>query len=156
MRSLASQAAEQSKHGVRTRRLERLRVCALCHVWLFKVPWTLVCQVSLCVGFSRLEYWRGLPFPPSGDLPNPGIKLRSPVSAALAGEFFTTPPPGKQRLQVAVNSEKASPERLSTHFSVHLSPAIPWGTDHFSNLHRACTCVYLTEPKMEILLKPSE
>ena len=42
--------------------------------------------------FSRQEYWSGLPFPPPGDLPNPGIKPMSPV---LAGEFFTTEPPGK-------------------------------------------------------------
>ena len=39
--------------------------------------------------FSRQEYWRGLPFPPLGDLPNPGIKRTSPVSPALAGGFFT-------------------------------------------------------------------
>ena len=44
------------------------------------------------MGFSRQEYWSGLPFPPPGDLPNPGIK---PVSPALAGRFFTTEPPGK-------------------------------------------------------------
>ena len=39
------------------------------------------------MGFLRQEYWSGLPFPPPGDLPDPGIK---PVSPALAGEFFTT------------------------------------------------------------------
>ena len=44
------------------------------------------------MGFSRTEYWSGLPFPPPGDLPDPGIKL---VSPALAGRFFTTEPPGK-------------------------------------------------------------
>ena len=43
-------------------------------------------------GFSREEYWSGLPFPSSGDLPRPGIK---PASPALAGRFFTTEPPGK-------------------------------------------------------------
>ena len=43
--------------------------------------------------FSRLEYWSGLPFPPPGDLPDPGIKLMFPVSPALAGRFFTTEPP---------------------------------------------------------------
>ena len=42
--------------------------------------------------FPRQEYWSGLPFPPPGDLPNPGIEPRSPV---LAGGFFTTEPPGK-------------------------------------------------------------
>ena len=44
------------------------------------------------MGFSRQEYWSGLPFPPPGDLPDPGLQTASP---ALAGEFFTTEPPGK-------------------------------------------------------------
>ena len=42
------------------------------------------------MGFSRQEYWSGLLFPPSGDLPHPRIKTRSPVSSALASGFFTT------------------------------------------------------------------
>ena len=41
--------------------------------------------------------WSGLPFPPSGDLPDSGIKPASPVSPALASGFFTTEPPGKYR-----------------------------------------------------------
>ena len=44
------------------------------------------------MGFSRQEYWRGLPFPSPGDLPDPVIE---PASPALAGIFFTTEPPGK-------------------------------------------------------------
>ena len=43
-------------------------------------------------GFSRQEYWSGLPFPSPGGLPDPGIK---PASPALAGRFFTAEPPGK-------------------------------------------------------------
>ena len=46
----------------------------------------------LCMGLPRQEYWSGLPSPFSGDRPNPGIE---PASPALAGEFFTTEPPGK-------------------------------------------------------------
>ena len=42
------------------------------------------------MGFSRQEYWRGLPFPPPGDLPYPGIEPKSLTSPALAGGFFTT------------------------------------------------------------------
>ena len=49
----------------------------------------------LSMGFPRQEYWRGLPFPTPGDLPNPGIEPASPGSLALAGRFFTTAPPGK-------------------------------------------------------------
>ena len=47
------------------------------------------------MGFSRQEYWSGLPLSPPGDLPDPGIELVSPVSPALTGGFFTTEPPGK-------------------------------------------------------------
>ena len=43
------------------------------HVQLFATPWTASHQAPLSVGFSKQEYWRGLPCPPPGDLPNPGI-----------------------------------------------------------------------------------
>ena len=46
-------------------------------------------QAPLSVGFSRQEYWSGLPFLPAGDLPNPGIKPPFPASPALAGGFIT-------------------------------------------------------------------
>ena len=52
-------------------------------------------QASLPMGFSRQEYWGGLPFPLPGDLPYPGIAPGSPASPALAGGFFPTEPPGK-------------------------------------------------------------
>ena len=61
----------------------------------FVTPWTAALQVPLSMGFSRQEYWSGLPFPPPGDLPDPGIKSVSPASPPLAGRFFTTEPPGK-------------------------------------------------------------
>ena len=53
------------------------------------------CQVPLAMGFSRQEYWSGLPCPPSGDLPNPGIAPTSLISPALAGRFFTTSATGE-------------------------------------------------------------
>ena len=70
-------------------------VCAqsLSHVWLC-TPGTVACQASLSMEFSRQEYWSGLPFPPAGDLPYPGIKPASLEAPALAGRFFTTEPPG--------------------------------------------------------------
>ena len=45
----------------------------LSHVLLFVAPWTVAHQAPLSVGFSRQECWSGLPFPPLGDLPDPGI-----------------------------------------------------------------------------------
>ena len=62
------------------------------HVQFFATLWTVA---PLSMGFSRQEYWSGLPFPSPGGLPNPEIKLESPVSPALAGEFFTTAPSRK-------------------------------------------------------------
>ena len=68
-------------------------VCVLSHfscVWLFVTLCTVPCQASLSIGFSRQEYRSGLPFPPPGDLPDPGIERVSLISAALAGGFFTS------------------------------------------------------------------
>ena len=56
--------------------------------WI-ELNWTVVCQAPLFIGFSRQEYWCGLPCSP-GDLPDPGIKPASLMSPALAGVFFTT------------------------------------------------------------------
>ena len=62
------------------------------HVWLFVTPW-IVAQWLICPwGFSRQEYWSGLPCPPPGDLPNPGIEPRSP---ALQVDSLPSEPPGK-------------------------------------------------------------
>ena len=62
-------------------------------VQLFATPWTAAYQAPLSMGFSRQEYWSGLPFPSPGDFPKPGIE---PASPALAGRFFTTGPPVAQ------------------------------------------------------------
>ena len=70
----------------------RGHACALSVVSNSVTPWTVAHQAPPSMGFSRQEYWSGLPCPPSGDLPNPGVK---PVSPALAGGFFTTEEPGK-------------------------------------------------------------
>ena len=66
--------------------------------WLFVTPWTVACQAPLSIGLSRQEYWNELPFPFSGYLPHPGIEPMSPAPPALAGEYFTTMPPGKPPL----------------------------------------------------------
>ena len=62
-------------------------LCVLSHfnrVQLFVTPWAVARQASLSMGFSRQDYWSGLPFPPPGDLPNAGMEL------ALAGGLFTS------------------------------------------------------------------
>ena len=62
--------------------------------------WTVARQVPLFMGFPRQEYWSGLPFPPPGDLPDPGMEPMSPASTALAGRFLTTVPPVKPLLSL--------------------------------------------------------
>ena len=54
-----------------------LLMVVLSHVWLFVTPWTVTHQNLLFMGFPRQEYWSSLPFPPPGDLPDPGIKHTS-------------------------------------------------------------------------------
>ena len=66
----------------------------LSHVQLFTTLWTIVHQALLFIGFSRQEYWSGLPCLPPGDLPDPGIEPIPYAALALQG-FFTTEPTGK-------------------------------------------------------------
>ena len=65
---------------------------SLSHVHLFANTWIVAHQAPLSMGFSRQEYWSGLPFPSPGDLPNPGIKPRSPT---LQADSLLSEPPGK-------------------------------------------------------------
>ena len=67
-------------------------VCVLSccsHVQFFATPWTVARQAPLSMEFSRQKYWNGLPWPPPGDLPDPGIKPTPLTSPALADGFFT-------------------------------------------------------------------
>ena len=64
-------------------------------VRLFVTVWTIAFQAPLSLGFFRQEYWRGLPSPPPGDLPNPGIEPMSLTSPALAAVSLTLASPGK-------------------------------------------------------------
>ena len=72
-------------------------------VWLFATPGTVAQQVPLSLGFSRQEYWNGWPFPPLGDLPDPGIESATLASPELAGGFFITDPPERPRCLVRVH-----------------------------------------------------
>ena len=67
-------------------------VKSLSRVWLFATPRTIAYQTPPSMGFSRQEYWSGLPFLSPGGLPNPGIK---PGSPALEADALTSEPPGK-------------------------------------------------------------
>ena len=93
-----------------------LSVKSLSRVQLFATPWTVAHQAPPSMGFSRQEYWTGLPFPSQGDLPDPGIGPRSP---ALQADALTSEPPGKQNplsnlSQSTVNHLKISTSIIST------------------------------------------
>ena len=67
-------------------------VKSLSHVRLVATPWTVAYQAPPFMGFSRQEYWSGLPLPSPGDFPDPGIEPRSP---ALRVDALPSEPPGK-------------------------------------------------------------
>ena len=84
-----------SVHGIsQARILVKVKVKSLSRVRLFVTPWTVAYQASPSMGFSRQEYWSGLPFPSPGDLPDPGIE---PGSPALEADALTSEPPRKPR-----------------------------------------------------------
>ena len=79
-------------YGCESWTVKKVKVKSLSRVRLFVTPWTIAHQAPPSLGFSRQEYWSGLPFPSPGDLPDPGIKPRSP---ALQADTLTSEPPGK-------------------------------------------------------------
>ena len=94
-----------SVHGILQARTLEWVAISFSNAWKWKVkvkslsrvrpsvtPWTAAFQAPLSMGFSRQEYWSGLPLPSPGDLPNPGIK---PGSAALQADSLPSEPPGK-------------------------------------------------------------
>ena len=92
---------------------------SLSHVRLFATQWTVAYQAPPSMGFSRQEYWSGLPFPSSGDLPDPGIEPRSP---AFQADALSSEPPRKPlrltnsinwKLQLQVDFQKILPVTFS-------------------------------------------
>ena len=83
-----------------------MNLCVLCmlsrfsHVRLSVTLWASMCQAPLSLGFSRQEYWSGLPCLPPGGLPDPRIESVSLTSLALAGGFFTTGTTWKAQTEV--------------------------------------------------------
>ena len=73
----------------------KVKVKPLSRVRLFATPWTVAYQAPPSMGFSRQEYWSGLPFPSPEDLPYPGIEPGTPT---LQADTLTSEPPGKQSM----------------------------------------------------------
>ena len=83
---------EVGEGGREGRREKRKKEKSLSCVRLFVTPWTVAYQGPLSIGFSRQEYWSGLPCPSPGDLPDPGIEPRFPT---LRADALPSEPPGK-------------------------------------------------------------
>ena len=75
---------------------KKVKVKSLSRVRLFATPWTVAYQAPTSMGFSRQEYWSGLPFPSPGDLPDPGIE---PWCPAFQADALTSEPPGKPKIR---------------------------------------------------------
>ena len=93
-------------------------VCMFSCVQLFVTPWTVAHQAPLSMGFSRQEYWSGLPFPTPRDLSNPGTKLESPVSLALQAYSLSQ----SQRGSLILRFRKQAPwvSNLTLWIDIHL------------------------------------
>ena len=86
--------SELKKLDMKSCKAIKVKVKSLSRVLLSVTPWTVACQAPLSMGFSRQEYWSGLPFPSPGDLPDPGIK---PGSPSLQADALTSELPGKPK-----------------------------------------------------------
>ena len=140
------------------------KVKSLSHVRLFATPWTVARQAPPSMGFSRQEYWSGLPFPSPGDLPDPGIKPRSP---ALQVDALTSEPPGtwsnRQIWSWSREWRWAKTDRVLLREHTGHSK-YPTPTTQESTLHMDITrwptpksdWLYYLQPKMEKLYKVSK
>ena len=99
-------------------------------------PWTVACQAPLSMKFSRQEYWSGLPFPSTRDLPNPGIEPRSP---ALQADSLPSELPGKPRDQTRIFYVSCISRRVF--FLLLAPPGKPILT-----LHTACQILFHFTP----------
>ena len=104
------------KHRLRPWENSRKTLCVLqacvlshfSHVWLFENLRTVACQVPLSMGFSRQEYSSGLPCPPPGDLPDPGIE---PKSLKFVGGLFTSSTTWEVHVLKKTDTISAKPNR---------------------------------------------
>ena len=96
------------------------------------IPWTVAHQAPLSIGFSRQEYWYGLPFPSPGDLPDPWIESVSLTFPELAGGFFTTKSPGKPLNNSTSNLNPKSRDLSSFSWT---TSTVFWAVQIFNGFH---------------------
>ena len=102
------------------------------HVWLFATMWTVARQAPLSTGFSRQEYWSGLPCPPPGDFSNPGIE---PVSPALQVDSLPLSHRGSPSVNITVIYFHANTKPVK---QVTLQTWIQWWAQKEGELRSQC------------------
>ena len=107
----------------------KVKVKLLGSVRLFATPWGVAYQDPPSMGFSRQEYWSGLPFPSPGDLPNPGIE---PGSPALRADALPSEPLGKTIFRVYIYKAELV-KFYSQHFHFYITPK--YTCIHFKDIH---------------------
>ena len=95
-----------------------MKVKSLSRVRLFATWWIVAYQAPPSMGFSRQEYWSGLPVPSPGDLPDPGVEPRSP---ALQADALSSEPPGKPMRGVISKGESRRRELQTAQTSAEFS-----------------------------------
>ena len=110
-------------------------VCSFSHVQLFATPWTVAHKALLFMRFPRQEYWSGLPCPPPGELPNPGIEPTFPAASALqmgslllasmVAQLVKNPPAMWESWVRSLGWEDPLEEGKATHSGI-LAWRIPW------------------------------
>ena len=126
-----------------------VHMCVLSYVWLFAIPRTVTHQASLFMGCSRHESWSGLPFPPPGDLPDPGIEPRFP---ALAIGFFNTELPGRVQSMMQTNIDVDILLFSLCSSSLFESVLAPFSPDILPHLFFFCSSTHSMWPELEKLL----
>ena len=99
---------------------------------LFATPWTVAHQAPLSMGFSRQECWKGLPRPPPGDLPDPGVEPASLLSPPSAGRFLATASPGTSKSTTALGQITLLSQHTRSYAQVTRSIFVGiciWGSD---------------------------
>ena len=114
----------------------------LSRVWLSVTPWTVACQAPLSMGFSRQEDWSEFPCPPPGDLPNPGVELRSPT---VQEDSVSTESPEKLNYRVVlIAAVEQSDSVTHTHtcvlFHVLFHYGLLWDIEYSSLCHPLGPC----------------
>ena len=100
--------------------MSQVKVKSLSRVRLFATPWTVAYQAPLSVGFSRQEYWSGLPLPSPWNLPDPGIE---PRSLTLQADSLPSKPPGKPYIMSNLKGYFIQHRQYSQYFIVTINRA---------------------------------